>query len=365
MPLLLDKHHTPMHWRNLTRANQRIDDDVSGTERVRVALVNNMPDAAIEDTEAQFLGLLDAASGELPVSVELFSLPGISRGEKIQEHLNAYYKSTRGLVEERFDGAIITGTEPKEADLRQESYWDALTAVFEWSEENTFSTVLSCLAAHAGVLFSDRISRHPIGFKRFGVFEHTVLQEHALTLGAPQPVRMPHSRWSELEEHALRFAGYTILTKSAEAGVDLFVKQKKQSLFVHFQGHPEYGARTLFKEYRRDVRRFLYKERETYPDLPRNYFDDNSAKQLTAFREAALSDSDERLMEHFPDGLDSLEAPWRPASLQIYRNWLNYIQNKRGKLCAEPPLAQVASSGASQGPVSNRVRFQPLQVCTR
>lgn len=344
MPVVLDNRSA-----RVTNGHQE-NNRPAAHECLRLALVNNMPDAAIEDTEAQFLELLDAASGELPVSVELFSLPGISRGEKVQEHLNAYYKSTRELLKQPFDGAIITGTEPKQADLRQESYWDALRAVFEWSEENTFSTVLSCLAAHAGVLFSNGISRRPIGFKRFGVFEHTVVQEHALTSGAPNPVRIPHSRWNELEEHALRFAGYTILTKSAEAGVDLFVKQKKQSLFVHFQGHPEYGARTLFKEYRRDVRRFLCKERETYPDLPRNYFDENSAKHLTAFREAALSNSNERLMEQFPDGRGSLDAPWRPASLQIYRNWLNYIQNQRGKLCAEPPLARVASSGAIASP---------------
>ena len=36
-----------------------------------------------------------------------------------------------------------------------------------------------------------------------------------------------------------------MLTQSADGGVDLFVKKKKRSLFVHFQGHPEYGAQTL------------------------------------------------------------------------------------------------------------------------
>ena len=34
-----------------------------------------------------------------------------------------------------------------------------------------------------------------------------------------------------------------VLTQSAEGGVDSFVKKKKQSLFVHFQGHPEYAPR--------------------------------------------------------------------------------------------------------------------------
>jgi hypothetical protein len=32
-----------------------------------LALINNMPDPALEDTELQFFELLDAASGDVPV----------------------------------------------------------------------------------------------------------------------------------------------------------------------------------------------------------------------------------------------------------------------------------------------------------
>jgi len=70
-------------------------------------------------------------------------------------------------------------------------------------------------------------------------------------------VRFPHSRWNEVQENALTGCGYEVLTKSDSAGVDLFVKQKKKSLFVHFQGHLEHQAETLLKEYRRDIKRFL------------------------------------------------------------------------------------------------------------
>ena len=55
-------------------------------------------------------------------------------------------------------------------------------------------------------------------------------------------MRIPHSRWNEVRADALTACGYEVLTQSAEAGVDLFVKKKKDSLFVHFQGHPEYGV---------------------------------------------------------------------------------------------------------------------------
>ena len=84
--------------------------------------------------------------------------------------------------------------------------------------------------------------------------------DHPLMQGAPSQLRTPHSRWNEVREESLASTGYSVLTKSADAGVDIFVKQQKNSLFVYFQGHPEYEAQSLLGEYRRDVGRFLRRE---------------------------------------------------------------------------------------------------------
>jgi homoserine O-succinyltransferase/O-acetyltransferase len=355
MPLLLDKRYTPTHWMNSGGADSQICADQQGPGTcLRVALVNNMPDSAIEDTEAQFFALLDSASEHIPVRVELFSLPGIPRSERAQQHLNAFYQSTEQLLNQRFDGVIITGTEPRQPDLRQEPYWRALTQLFGWAEHETTSAVLSCLAAHAGVLFSDGISRRPIGEKRFGVFEHEIVADHSLVRGVESPVRIPHSRWNELDEHALRSAGYTTVTRSPEAGVDLFIKQKKRSLFVHFQGHPEYAGKTPFKEYRRDVRRYLRKERETYPSFPKNYFDEHVSNLLSAFREAAMACRDERLMDHFPEAQfnGSLRSTWQSSASRLYRNWMEWLEDGRTESFPKqgstessvPPLARAVQS---------------------
>ena len=50
-----------------------------------------MPDAALEDTEVQFYELLDAAAGDIPISLKLFSLPDLPRGDAGQRHLNNFY----------------------------------------------------------------------------------------------------------------------------------------------------------------------------------------------------------------------------------------------------------------------------------
>jgi homoserine O-succinyltransferase len=88
-------------------------------------------------------------------------------------------------------------------------------------------------------------------------------------VNVPSNLRIPHSRWNDVYEGSLVESGYRILTKSAKIGVDCFVKRHSKSLFVYFQGHPEYEAQTLLGEYRRDIGRFLRREAENYPAMPR------------------------------------------------------------------------------------------------
>jgi homoserine O-succinyltransferase len=292
-----------------------------------------MPDAALEDTEMQFFELLESAAANVPVYVKLHSLPGVPRGERGQEHVNRLYTPTDELFNHQFDGMIMTGTEPRQANMRNEPYWPGLANVLDWAESNTASTILSYLAAHAGVLYSDGISRHPLSDKQFGVFSFDKAVPHELTAGTAAPLRFPHSRWNEVQAEALKASGYTVLTQSSEGGVDSFVKQKKRSLFVHFQGHPEYEAQTLLKEYRRDIRRFLKQERETYPSMPKGYFDAAGERIATEFRDDLIADRREELMEGFPESglVRTLQKTWAGSATGIYRNWVRYVVSRKAE----------------------------------
>jgi homoserine O-succinyltransferase len=342
MPLIIEGGRIPPRWADKKSHHLgQVDTFPTSAECVRIAFVNNMPDSALEDTEVQFFELLEAAAGNVPVRVKLHSLSGVPRGERGQQHLSSFYFSTDDLLNDQFDGAIMTGTEPRQPDLRNELYWSALGNVLDWAEANTASTILSCLAAHAGVLHGDGIPRHPLGDKQFGVFDFAKAGKHQLTTGAGERIRFPHSRWNEVRAEALAASGYQVLTQSAEGGVDSFVKMKKQSLFVHFQGHPEYGAQTLLKEYRRDIKRFLRKERETYPSMPKGYFDAAATKLLNDFRGAISSDRREERMEGFPEAavVGGLQSTWRPSAETIYRNWLQYVVSKRSDVTVFPAMA--------------------------
>jgi homoserine O-succinyltransferase len=313
--------------KNRTRSTSPAGGEDAQAGCLRIALINNMPDPALEDTEVQFFELLESAAGDIPVSLKLYSLPKLPRTDGGEKHLSRFYSDISDLLNSRFDGMIMTGTEPREADLRKEPYWPALTEVLDWAEHHTTSTVLSCLAAHAGVLYSDGIPRHRLADKQFGVFEYTKSRQHALTDSAPDRIEIPHSRWNEVRADALGSCGYQVLTQSAEAGVDLFVKKKKGSLFVHFQGHPEYGARTLLKEYRRDIKRFLRQERETYPAMPHGYFDAAAAKLLSGFEESVAAAPREELLAKFPeaDVSSAVRATWQVGAASVYRNWLQFL----------------------------------------
>src|SRR3989441_6033546 len=280
----------------LAGASGRRESDASG---LTIGLVNNMPDAALQATERQFVALLGAAADGLTVRLARYASPGTPRRDWGRDYVTRFYSPIEDLWDSHLEGLIVTGTEPRSPNLKDEPYWASLISVLEWAEHHTHSAVWSCLATHAALLHLDGIDRRPLGEKRFGIFGCERVADHPLTADAPARLRMPHSRWNEIPEDALTSCGYRVLTRSDAAGVDAFVKQRK-SLFVFFQGHPEYEAHTLMLEDRRDIKRFLLRERETYPGMPQGYFNGPTVEALTALRERALADRREEVLSDFP-----------------------------------------------------------------
>jgi len=327
-----------------------MDDSAAGApsgfgKTLNIGLINNMPDAALKATERQFASLLDAASPDIQVNLFLYALPTVPRGEAGRRHVSGAYLDIETLWDARLDGLIVTGTEPRAADLRDEPYWDALTRVLEWAETNTRSSVWSCLAAHAAIQHLDGIRRQRYAQKRFGVFECELVSGHELLAGLHSPLRVPHSRWNDIPGDQLAERGYSVLTRSADGGVDAFIRQGK-SLFLFFQGHPEYQSDTLLLEYRRDVWRFVKGESDAYPGLPEDYFDRETQELLAAARERIVSERNEQALAHFPTALLSrkVQSTWRPASTQIYRNWLEYQWLQKERSPSGPSVSVLASN---------------------
>ncbi|MBR0706668.1 homoserine O-succinyltransferase MetA [Bradyrhizobium liaoningense] len=300
-------------------------------ECLDIGLINNMSDAALMSTERQLFDLLDAAAGRLCVRLHFYAMAATPRSEWGRDYVGRYYRGIDDLLNRSLDGVIITGAEPRAASLTEEPYWSTFTEIADWATENTVSSVFSCLAVHGAVLHRDGVVRHKLPGKCFGVFAQTKTRHHPLMQDVPRTFGIPHARWNEVQEEDLSDCGYSVLTWSAEAGVDCFVKQQKNSLFVHFQGHPEYETQSLLGEYRRDMGRFLRGENEVCPTIPRGYLNEGAEKMLIAFRQKALSDRNPELFADFPaDQLaKDLSNVWRLPAQRIYRNWLRYIVTQR------------------------------------
>jgi homoserine O-succinyltransferase len=299
----------------------------AGAAELTIGLVNNMPDSALKATERQFMRLVQAAAGDIKVNFHCFSLPAVARSRQASEHIAHDYADISDLDRLGIDGLIVTGAEPIAPSLPDEPFWGQLTEIIDWARTNTRSTIWSCLAAHAAVKHLDGIERHRLSEKCSGVYDCGKASDDWLTRGVPATLKVAHSRYNELRENELTARGYEILTRSEVAGVDIFARQLG-SRFIFFQGHPEYDASSLQREYMRDLARFLSGERNGYPNIPVGYFDAATVAQLENFERRARDNRDPMLAAELPGLTLRPDLAGGAAADTIFRNWLGFLREE-------------------------------------
>ena len=180
-----------------------------------IGLVNNMPDAALQATERQFMRLLRQAAGDIRIDFHCFSLPSVTRSQTARWRVEGHYTDFADLDRLQIDGLIVTGAEPVTATLPEEPFWDDLADMIEWAKTNTRSTIWSCLAAHAAVLHLDGIERQRLDIKCSGIYDCDRVSDSWLTKDAPSPLKISHSRLNELRAGDLAARGYQLLDRVA------------------------------------------------------------------------------------------------------------------------------------------------------
>ena len=245
-----------------------------GLPDLRIGLLNLMPDAALQATERQFMRLVGAYGDHANLFVIPFSVPVDYRAEVALEHIDRYYSTFSTLREAGLDALIVSGANPVAEDITTESFWLPMLDVIDWARTNCKSVLCSCLATHAVMHHYHATPRSELPDRQWGVYPHDVLDaEHPLLAGVKAPVHAPHSHRYAVSRVAMERAGVRVLADSAEAGVHLAVGDER-SRFVLFQGHPEYDAVSLLKEYKREVQRFLAGSPADVSELfPEHYFD--------------------------------------------------------------------------------------------
>ncbi len=174
------------------------------------------------------------------------------------------------------------------------------------------------------MLHLDGIERQRLPQKCSGVYDCTRVADDWLTGDLPRSIKVSHSRLNEVRESDLATSGYRILTRSVEAGVDIFARDF-ESRFIFFQGHPEYDDHSLQREYMRDIARFLAGERKEYPAIPADYFDDTTEEVLANFEERARTSRKPELAAELPGLTLRPDVPAGGAATMIFRNWLDFL----------------------------------------
>jgi homoserine O-succinyltransferase len=300
---------------------------------VTVALVNNMPDSAFVDTEDQFRRATEAVDGA-GVALELYTITDIPRSHEIGSVIESRYHGLDELWTHAPDALIVTGTEPTQIQMVYEPYWPYLARLLEWAAGAVPTVLLSCLASHASILLFDGIERVSRPHKCSGVFRGFVTDSgDPLAFGLPHEVRMPHSRVNEVPEDVLIDAGYRIVVGGAgcPAGWAVAARECGDALFVLCQGHPEYSTLSLLREYRRDVRRFLFgRGTVPYPCLPEGYLPTAAVHTLEHFAARAGRGSRDPcdLWAEFPyqEVAAGVENTWAAASTALYTNWIRFAR---------------------------------------
>jgi len=295
---------------------------------LHIGLLNMMPDPALSATEQQFIRLVGSSNQIAQFYVYPFSLEALDRSVAARQHIDRYYYSFDALKEQGLDAMIVTGANVANPSLDQEPFWDPLMDIIRWASDNVASVLCSCLSTHALVKHHYGIDRRRLAQKQWGVYSHRIRDPaHPLMRDINTRFDVPHSRYNEITHNQLERAGVHVLVDSLEAGVHLAVSPDQFRL-VFFQGHPEYDAVSLLKEYKREVLRYLHGERDTLPRYPQHYFPEEAKLIASEYLEAAEAARDDgRELPAFPE--DDLAAhvdnTWGDTGKAIVNNWLGLV----------------------------------------
>ena len=273
---------------------------------MRVIILNLMPLKI--STETDFVRLL--SNNPLQVEMEFLRLDTHTPKNTPIEHLEMFYKGFGEVVDNYYDGMIITGAPVEQLAFEEVSYWEEMKTIFEWARTHVTSTLYICWASQAALYHFHNVRKVPLEQKLFGVFRHTALdKKHPLFRGFDDEFYIPHSRHTTLsDEDMAAAAGVDVLVTSEEAGVAIAASRGGREFYL--TGHSEYAPLTLHEEYTRDL------EKGASIAMPKHYYAGNNPENGPLVR-------------------------WSGHANLLFNNWLNYF------VYQETPynLAEIAGLG--------------------
>ena len=270
-----------------------VDEELAASQDIRplrIALLNLMPKKI--QTENQFARLIGATP--LQIEFSLLRMTDHNTRNTAAEHMEAFYRPVSEVMDEKFDGLIITGAPIEHLDFNDVGYWDELQRVMDWTQTNVHSTFGVCWGGMAMINHFHGVQKHMLEKKAFGCFRHRNLAPASPYLrGFSDDCVIPVSRWTEMRQAEVDdVPALRTLLGSDEVGPCLVEDVDHRALYIF--NHFEYDSDTLKQEYDRDV------ASGTEINVPLNYYPNDDPSQPPQNR-------------------------WRSHAHLLYGNWINEI----------------------------------------
>ena len=270
-----------------------VDEDLAARQDIRplrIALLNLMPKKI--QTENQFARLIGATP--LQIELTLLRMSDHQTRNTAAEHMESFYQPFEDVIDQKYDGLIITGAPIEHLPFEDVTYWDELTRVMAWTQTNVHSTFGVCWGAMAMIHHFHGVKKHLLEAKAFGCFRHKNLAPASPFLrGFSDECVIPVSRWTEMKQAEVDAKpGLITLLGSDEVGPCLIEDPSHRALYVF--NHFEYDRDTLKQEYDRDI------ATGTPINVPCNYYPSDDPSITPVNR-------------------------WRSHAHLLYGNWINEI----------------------------------------
>ena len=270
-----------------------VDEELAARQDIRplrIALLNLMPKKI--QTENQFARLIGATP--LQIELTLLRMSDHHTRNTAAEHMESFYQPFEDVIDQKYDGLIITGAPIEHLPFEDVTYWDELTRVMAWTQTNVHSTFGVCWGAMAMIHHFHGVKKHLLEAKAFGCFRHKNLAPASPFLrGFSDECVIPVSRWTEMKQAEVDAKpGLITLLGSDEVGPCLIEDPSHRALYVF--NHFEYDRDTLKQEYDRDI------ATGTPINVPCNYYPSDDPSITPVNR-------------------------WRSHAHLLYGNWINEI----------------------------------------
>ncbi|MGX6969629.1 homoserine O-succinyltransferase [Vagococcus bubulae] len=254
---------------------------------LKLLILNLMPKKV--ETELQLLRLI--SQSPLQIDIDFLQTQTHEAKHTSQTYLQTFYKTFDDISHHKYDGLVVTGAPVEQLPFEEVDYWQEMTKILDWAQENVTSIVHICWGAQAGLYHYYGIQKVSYQKKLFGVYENTVVERHSLLRGFSDCFYSPQSRYTGINNAQLTGNDFlNVISSNPDLGALMLVSEDNKNIFIF--GHLEYDANTLYEEYLRD------KEKGLNTDFPENYahFDDKRFKQI-----------------------------WRSEASLFFQNWINDV----------------------------------------